>query len=243
MDDMNQDGSVSVTNDATRRFPQPAEDDPRDLGAYQAFLDQARWVADWQWRRSESYERKAGAVVAFVGAILTLQTVVVRSIISVPRTVLAWTTLVLLGLSAVSLVFAALDSISVLATRNYRGPSLEQLRREWVKYKGNGHISPEGTVQLFADQLLKESSEKAAPIQSLHDDAKARGERFSNACTWLRRSIVLIALVLVVAALQRVVEEEGANGGTRESRVNVTVTTGTGPTSGSISPRGKSGRD
>jgi hypothetical protein len=238
---MDQDGSV--TSDATRRFPRLAEDDPRDLGAYQAFLDQARWVADWQWRRSESYERKAAAVVAFVGAILTLQTVVVGSIISVPRTMLAWITFVLLGLSAVSLVAAALDSIKVLATRNYRGPNLEQLRREWVKYKGNGHIPPEGTVSLFADQLLRESPGKAAPIQSLHDDAKARGEHFSNACTWLRRSIVLIALVLVVAALQHVVEEEGANGGTREGRVTVTVTTGTGPTSGSISSRRKSDRD
>ena len=230
-----------MTGEATRRFPRPAEDDPRDLAAFQAFLDQARWVADWQVRRTESFERKAGAVVAFAGVILTLQTVVVRSIISVPRTVLAGVIFVLLVLSAGHLVAAALQSIKVLATREYRGPNLEQLRSEWAQYKADGHMSPEGTVQLLADQLLKESAGKAAPVQSLHDDAKDRGEHFSSALVRLRRSIVFIALALVVAALQQVVKEERANGGTRESGVTTTVTTGAGPTSGTSSPRTKPG--
>jgi hypothetical protein len=219
-----------------------ADRDRRDHRAYEAFLDQARRIADWQWKRSESFERKAGAVLAFVGIILTLQTAVVRSIIVVPKTVFAWAAFILLALSAVGLVVAALQSVKVLIPHTYRGPGIEQLRKQWERYNVDGHLSAEGVVGLFADQLLRESEEKA-PVQSLYDDAKDRGEHFSSAIKALRASIIFIALVFVVAALQRATEEGNAIDRAGENRTTVTATTRVGPTSSTIPTGRESGRN
>jgi hypothetical protein len=190
-----------MTGEATRRFPRPAEDDPRQLRGYEAFLDQARWMADWQVRRSESFERKAGAVLSFAGIIVALQTVIVRSIITVPRTPLTWAIFALLILSAGAMAWATVESVLVLRSRKYRGPDLEQLQREWENYKARGHLSPQGTVALFADQLLRDSG-GSAPVSSLCEDANKRGGHFSRAIRALGVSIIFMALVLVVAALQ-----------------------------------------
>jgi hypothetical protein len=174
-------------------------------------LDQARWLADWQWRRSESYERKAGALAAFVTFVLTAQIVVVRSIISVPRTPFAWAIVGFLAISTCSLAIAALLSIRTLTPRDYQAASIGQLRKEWKEYNVSGHLSamenvsrhlPDaGLVGLFAEQLIEETEEKS-PIQSLHDDAKKRGKDFGRAIRALYVSIVMMALVLLVAMLQ-----------------------------------------
>jgi hypothetical protein len=186
------------------RTTQPPKD-RRELRGYEAFLEQAHWAAEWQWRRGESFERKAGAVLAFVGILVTLQTGIMDSIITVPRTALTWAMFVLLTLSAGGLAWATVESVLVLMSRKYRGPRLEQLQREWETYNTRGHLSPQGVVGLFADQLLRDSG-GSAPILSLYEDADKRGKHFSRAIRALGASIVLMVLVLVIAALQAAAE-------------------------------------
>ena len=59
---------------------------------------------------------------------------------------------------------------------------MDQLEREWEQYNGVGHLSDEGVIGLFADQLIREGQGEKSPIQSLHDDAEKRGDpRLSSA--------------------------------------------------------------
>jgi hypothetical protein len=66
---------------------------------------------------------------------------------------------------------------------------------------------------------------------------------FSSAIKALRASIILIALVFVVAIFQEATQEGNANGRAGESRTTVTATTRVGPTSSTVPSRGESGRD
>jgi hypothetical protein len=182
---------------------EPLSKDPRELAGFQAFLDQARWLAEWQWRRGEAFERKAGALLAFVGIILTLQTVVARSLITVPKTLFAWTTAALLIVSAVALFVAAVACLFVLKLRKYEMPSIEQLRKQWTQYAAQGHLSPEGVTGLLADQLLRGSG-SLAPVEGLRKDADDRGGRMLVAVRALFVSIAALALLVVVVAFHEV---------------------------------------
>jgi hypothetical protein len=182
---------------------QPLSKDPRELAGFQAFLDQARWLAEWQWRRGEAFERKAGALLAFVGIILTLQTAVARSLITVPKTLFAWTTAALLIISAVALFVAAVACLFVLKLRKYEMPSIEQLRKQWMQYAAQGHLSPEGVTGLLADQLLCGSG-SLAPLEGLRKDADDRGDRMLVAVRALFASIASLALLVVVVAFHEV---------------------------------------
>lgn len=233
-----------MTDKTTRKFPRPAEDDPRSAAGYQAFLDQAKWVVDWQWRRSESFERKAGAVLGFVGILVTLQTAVVRSIITVPRTPLTWVALGFLAFSGAFLIMAVVQSVAALGVGKYRAGNMDQLRREWEQYNGVGHLSDEGVIGLFADQLIREGQGEKSPIQSLHDDAEKRGEHFGRAVRALGYSIILMVFVLMVAAVQAAAEKENSDGRAREDgTATVTTRTGAGAATSTIPARGKPGRD
>ena len=100
------------------------------------------------------------------------------------------------------LVVAAIQSVSVIAPRRYQAAHMGQLQSEWENYDANGHLSDAGIVGLFGDQLIKGSPENKSPLQSLHDDAEERGKHFRGAIRALGCSIIMMALVLVVAALQ-----------------------------------------
>jgi hypothetical protein len=234
------------------RSTQPPTD-RRELRAYEAFLEQARWAAEWQWRRSESYERKAGALAAFVTFVLTAQIATVRSIISVPRTPFSWAIIVFLAVSTCALAIAALLSIRALTPRDYQAASIGQLRKEWEEYNVSGHLSgmesvsghlPDaGLAGLFAEQLIRGTEEKS-PIQSLHDDAEKRGKDFGKATCALCVSIAMMALVLLIALLQAATQKEYTDGRAGEGgTATVTTRTGAGAATSTIPARGKSGRD
>jgi len=174
-------------------------DDPRELRSFEAFLEQARWIADWQWRRGQTFEAKAGPILGFVGIILSLQIAILRSVITVPKTGFAWTTAILFTISALGLVISALACLMVLKPRKYQNAKIDQIREQWTQYVAHGHLSSEGVLFVFADQLLRGTGQRE-PVKGLRDDADTRSTWMTVAMWALFASIATIAVIVGVVA-------------------------------------------
>jgi hypothetical protein len=206
MDDMNPtDGPVTTSKEDASGAARGSGEDPRKLRAYEAFLEQARWMADWQWRRGEAFEGKAGRILGFVGIILPLQTAVLRSVITVPNTTFAWLTAILFAFSALALVTTAVACVMVLKPRTYQSPMTTQVTEQWREYLARGRLSPEAVLGLFADQLLQGSGQHA-PVEELRLDAKGRGKWMTIATWALFCSIAAVAIVVMIAAFHEAVQ-------------------------------------
>lgn len=115
--------------------PQPAEPVGHDAATVQAFLDQARALADWHRQRADSFETKASTVIGFSGVVLTLLTLTAEPIGDVTG---SWRTplVALVAVSAATFLGAAVAAVFVMKPRGYRYASREQLRKEWGAIPG-----------------------------------------------------------------------------------------------------------
>src|SRR2546426_5231706 len=137
-----------------------------DAATVQAFLEQARALADWHRQRADGFESKAGILIGFSGVILTLLTLTVRPIDNVHG---CWrTTLVMFVVAAAaSFLLSSVAAVVVIKPREYRYASRAQLRREWENYRDHLGLSPAQVLGMLADQLI--CAEDKSPIDTLAD--------------------------------------------------------------------------
>ncbi len=174
---------------------QPQVPRVHDVASTQAFLDQARALADWHRQRADGFESKASTVIGFSGVILTLLTLTSPPISDVRG---YWQTLLvtLVVLAAAALLVAAVASVLVMKPREYRYAARTQLRREWENYRDDPSLTTAQVLGMLADQLICAGDK--SPIDTLAEDALDRGR-------WVRRSVtsllVGLGLLSAVAAI------------------------------------------
>jgi hypothetical protein len=170
---------------------QPQAPSVLDVASTQAFLDQARVLADWHRQRADGFESKASTLIGFSGVILTLLTLTSSPISHVRG---SWQTLlvILAVLGAVAFLVAAVAAVVVMNPRQYRYAARSQLRREWENYRDHPSLTTAQILGMLADQLICAGDK--SPIDTLADDALDRGK-------WVRVSVVslLVGLGLLAA--------------------------------------------
>lgn len=169
---------------------QPEAPRVHDVASTQAFLDQARALADWHRQRADGFESKASTLIGFSGVILTLLTLTSPPISDVRG---CWQTLlvVLVVLAAVAFLVAAVAAVVVMKPREYRYAARSQLRREWGNYRDDPSLTTAQIVGMLADQLICAGDK--SPIDTLAEDALDRGK-------WVRASVISLLLGLGLLA-------------------------------------------
>jgi hypothetical protein len=169
--------------------------------ALQAFLDQARSLAEWHRQRSDNFESKAGAVLGLAGVILALTTQAIGPVGDV-RGGWQFVLVVLVGLSAIAFVASGVFAVRTLRTMEYRYASTDQLRRVWSEYKAQAGYADTQILGMFADSLICGDSKHLSPIESLKADAKERGKQLGRAIRCLFVGLGLEATATVVLAIE-----------------------------------------
>lgn len=139
-----------------------------------AFLDQARWLADWHRQAGDRFENKAATILGSSGVLVVLANLVAEPSRDV-RGRWSVTLVALLVAATIAFVAAALASVWALRPRKYEIASRQQLKDEWSVYYDTPHRDEVAVVGMVVDQLVRGSSEKS-PIDSLAADAKRRGD-------------------------------------------------------------------
>jgi hypothetical protein len=103
--------------------------------------------------------------------------------------------IVLMILAAASFLASAITAVMVLRPREYRYAGREQLREEWENYRDDPDRTTAQVLGMLADQLIcGGDGEKKSPVDSLADDAQARGHLVARSV-----GALLVGLVLLVA--------------------------------------------
>jgi hypothetical protein len=181
--------------------PEPASDVP-------VFLDQARWLVDHHWRRSDGFERKAVAILGFVGVVIVL---IPQGLEPVAKlTGRAHAVAVALGCATVTfLIVSAAAAVAALWTRKGASVSIADTRGLWLDRR-RGQMATEADVTftewlLDADALSAHRNAIAAgdltqplvtsPVQALSDEAQSRGLWFTVSATSLALALLLLSLI------------------------------------------------
>ena len=166
--------------------------------AIAVFLDEARWQADWQWRRAQNFEGKASQLLAFAGIVLGLLGTLVAPLRELP---LGYRILgvVLLGVTASLLVATGRKALSALGTREVSGPPRDSVRGDWQRARGQGQ-EPDDVRSRLASALLAGTDAKPAVVESLACDADQRGAQIRLAGRLLVYGMLGVALLLVLIA-------------------------------------------
>ena len=82
---------------------------------------------------------------------------------------------------------AVVQSVAALGVGKYRAGNMDQLRREWEQYNDVGHLSDEGVIGLFADQLIRMGRERDHPFSRYmtmpRSAASTLGEQSAHSAT------------------------------------------------------------
>lgn len=187
-----------------RKAQQPEPPDPElarhELAGYEAYLREAVRTAEWQWRRAESFERRAGVVLGFAGVVLPLLVIPYEATAGATGW-LQTAASMLIAAAAVLLLGSAVASASALLGRRYQAPELAQLRDHWVAFKTEGAQGPRQIVGLFAERLIIGGGGKS-PLETLRDDASVRGRRLAWAVRLLAAGIIVVAIATLAVFIQ-----------------------------------------
>ncbi len=162
--------------------------------------ENARYLIDYQWRRSSSFEGRATQLLATSAVVLTLAAGLLTQ--RVGRFELA--VFLLLGAGAFSLLVAAVCSVMCLAPRDAQGPNVEQFRETlYFGYRG-GSSPPDLLDEQIASMYIGGPDLPAGHqplLASLAADADRRGRWLSRCVWWFVASLgPLSAAVVVILA-------------------------------------------
>lgn len=166
----------------------------RGFGLYAA---QARYLVDYQWRRSEGFTARATQVLAAAAVLLGLLTTVVKD---ARLSVLARSTGVACG---VLLLLAAAATVQAIRPKRSTGPGGAAFRDAYLEYRALADQQVGGTTAcmaptpaLVAEQIatMMIGGPGASPIiTDLAADASTRGK-------WLQAGVALLATSLLPLA-------------------------------------------
>lgn len=166
---------------------------PYDVNVIEAFLSQARHLAEWYRVQGAGFETKAGLILGFSAAILGLFPL---SIQPITRAFGSWQIVVVVTAlaAAVATACAALCCVIVLWPRTYRYASRSQLESIWEEYKQapSDRLSEGWSVLgTLTDQLVVGGASNESPLASLARDSQERGRWFLCACASIVAGAIL----------------------------------------------------
>lgn len=184
----------------------PLDAEPQVTGyhsveALRGFLEHARSVAEWHRQRSDNFESKAGTVLGLASVVLVLTTQSVEPISDVRGGWQVFLT-VLTALGALAFLGSGVFAVRTLRPRKYRYASTKQLRREWIAYRDSAPYKDTQVIGMFADSLICGSPDEPSPIESLVDDANARGKHLGWSIGLLFVGLALEAAVAATLAIE-----------------------------------------
>lgn len=174
----------------------------------EAFHAEALRLLDYQWRRADSFERKALGFLAANGVIATLLTPSLKTVLDL-HGVYRIAALSLGAAVVVLLAGSAACSAGALWARGSQSVSVDQVRSFWKAYldrvgTDDGRFDAVHTANLQRDlveMLLHAREETTSPVQSLREDADRRGRWFVWGVRLNLAALLLILSVVVTTTL------------------------------------------
>jgi hypothetical protein len=184
--------SKRVSRDSSRDLASPWSSE-----AAERYLDQSRWLADWQWRRGDAYERKASQVLGFAAIVLVLLPTLIKPVSAIVDIGARDRAQAVLVAATALLVVSIAFSLMSLRRRPVSGFDPAVVERQWSRYQREGR--PAGHVSAdFVEVLIAGSETQPGVLKSLTDDARTRGKWFHYSCVTLGLAAVLLATLFVM---------------------------------------------
>lgn len=174
---------------------QPADQHDVSADVVAAFLDQARALAEWEWRRADGFQSKAGLLLGASGVVLSI---LVGSLTDLPDDPIAFW----MAAAALSLVLAAAAcAVIALWPRKFTHAAHDDLEHKWRGYQhGNGEVTGAWQVTaLSTTNLLMAEPGLKSTLESLSAEARSRGRHFKAACSFFLAALMALTMLTLVA--------------------------------------------